>query len=370
MPESLNLQQLATDLADAGSPWEMDPGTSMAQLTEDERRIRLGFQPPAGEMSFTQAVAKADAQEPLTEHEIQSEISSAPAKFDLRNVGGKNFTTPVKNQGGCGSCVAFGSAAVMETTFKRLRNAPNLPVDLSEAHIFYCHGAEENRHCGNGWWPDNAFKKAKAKGVTFEAYFPYTAGNQACTLQSGAQENLLTPTGHTKLGSRAKIKEWIATKGSVTGCFVVYQDFFSYKSGVYKHVSGSAAGGHCVEIIGYDDSQGCWICKNSWGTNWGESGYFRIGYGVGNIDSWAGPYGVNGVRSKQWVKQAKVNGLWSNSSSKNAWVHLSGVGWRKLATTSSTVQHTMLAQMAAAKAANRNVNVLEENKKIRELYVI
>ena len=76
---------------------------------------------------------------------------------------------------------------------------------------------------------------------------------------------------HTALTSKpAPIKEWVSTKGPVSACFVVYQDFFSYKSGIYRHVTGNQAGGHCVTIIGYNDSPGYWICKNSWNTNWLE----------------------------------------------------------------------------------------------------
>ena len=79
--------------------------------------------------------------------------------------------------------------------------------------------------------------------------------------------------------SGAAIKDWIASRGAVTGCFLVYDDFFAYRSGVYRHVSGALAGGHCVAIIGYDDAQSCWICKNSWGPGWGDAGFFRIAYG-------------------------------------------------------------------------------------------
>jgi len=71
----------------------------------------------------------------------------------------------------------------------------------------------------------------------------------------------------------------------MVGGMAVYQDFFSYRSGIYKHVSGGLAGYHCIMIAGYDDTQQCWICKNSWGTGWGENGWFRIGYGECQIDS-------------------------------------------------------------------------------------
>ena len=53
----------------------------------------------------------------------------------------------------------------------------------------------------------------------------------------------------------------------------------SYKGGTYSHTYGGLAGGHAVKMIGYGtDSQGVdyWLCANSWGTSWGERGYFKI----------------------------------------------------------------------------------------------
>jgi hypothetical protein len=63
-------------------------------------------------------------------------------------------------------------------------------------------------------------------------------------------------------------------------------------------VTGDLLGGHAVEIVGYSDADQCWICKNSWGTRWGENGFFRIGYGQCRIDSGIDPfsfYGIEGV---------------------------------------------------------------------------
>ncbi len=57
---------------------------------------------------------------------------------------------------------------------------------------------------------------------------------------------------------------------------LVYDDLRFYTGGVYQHVSGAYLGGHAVVIVGWDDAESCWICKNSWGTDWGEDGYFRI----------------------------------------------------------------------------------------------
>ena len=77
------------------------------------------------------------------------------------------------------------------------------------------------------------------------------------------------------------IKTELINNGPVHTGFTVYQDFMNYKSGIYKHVSGSSLGGHAVVIIGYGVSNGTkyWICQNSWGANWGENGFFRIKIG-------------------------------------------------------------------------------------------
>jgi C1A family cysteine protease len=88
----------------------------------------------------------------------------------------------------------------------------------------------------------------------------------------------------------ADLKTWLSTRGPLASAFTVYSDFFLwYSSGVYRHVSGDFLGLHCTCVIGYDDAAGCWICKNSWGAGWGESGFFRIAYGQCGIDStmWA-----------------------------------------------------------------------------------
>lgn len=69
--------------------------------------------------------------------------------------------------------------------------------------------------------------------------------------------------------------------------FTVYDDFFSYKSGIYKY-NGTAkeSGGHAVKLIGWGNQNGenYWIAANSWGSGWGENGYFRIAFGQCGID--------------------------------------------------------------------------------------
>ena len=65
------------------------------------------------------------------------------------------------------------------------------------------------------------------------------------------------------------------TNGLVEAAFEVYEDFPTYKSGVYKHTKGQALGGHAVKIIGWgtEDGIGYWLVVNSWNSGWGDNGF-------------------------------------------------------------------------------------------------
>lgn len=70
----------------------------------------------------------------------------------------------------------------------------------------------------------------------------------------------------------------IFTNGPITSSFTVYEDFLTYKSGVYTHVSGAAMGGHAVKVVGWGTEGGVdyWLVVNSWNNYWGDWGYFKI----------------------------------------------------------------------------------------------
>lgn len=370
MSKPLDLNVLAQELERQNHPWEMTHSNSLSDLSEEEKVKLLGFTPGPDDISLDDAVKVDVGEHYISSEEMSIESISLPNKFDNRNVNGKNFTTPVKNQGGCGSCVAFATAAVLETCYKRSHNNPSLDLNLSEAHLFFCYAKDEGRHCGNGWWPQNALENVKKNGLTTDDYFPYQAQDQACNLKNGWKSSILNIGGYKKVSGRSQMKQWLVKKGSLTGCFIVYADFFNYRSGVYRHVSGEAKGGHCVEIVGYDDTQGCWICKNSWGTNWGDNGFFKIAYGQCQIETWAGPYSAENLTLKNWVKNAKIIGLWSNTQQRNSAVYLQGLGWKKISNANDSAHHIMLSQCISAKAANRRISALQDRNEIQELYVL
>lgn len=122
-------------------------------------------------------------------------------------------------------------------------------VDLSEADLHFCssHGAS----CG-GWWPSHAIEEASRRGVPPEERFPYErdGGGATCKLDPHRDERLYRPGGQAELATMNERKQWLATRGPVCAAFHVYDDFFPWGAGIYRHVTGGHAGYHCVEVIG------------------------------------------------------------------------------------------------------------------------
>ena len=102
------------------------------------------------------------------------------------------------------------------------------------------------------------------------------------------------------------MKQALIQHGPLIICIGVWEDFMWYFGGVYHHRWGPQVGGHVVTIVGYNDSQSCWIVKNSWGTKWGEDGWFRMAYDANMIEKW-GPNstGVMYIDGRLWKPQAR-----------------------------------------------------------------
>ncbi|GBN16180.1 Cathepsin B [Araneus ventricosus] len=75
-----------------------------------------------------------------------------------------------------------------------------------------------------------------------------------------------------------QIKTEIYKNGPVQGTFTVCTDFITYRSGVYRHVTGEEMGDHSIRILGWGTENGTpyWLVANSWNPDWGDKGYFKI----------------------------------------------------------------------------------------------
>lgn len=267
-----NLQDIRSLIEQHNAGW-IAGDNPISRLSREERVRRLGVMEPRPAIPFTGRV-----------HHYTG--TGLPAHFDYRNIDGKNYVTSVRDQGNCGSCVAFGCIGAIEATISRQQSRHNPTIHLSEAQLFFCYGHLDGAACATPWWPEKAMPHCVDPGLVDDGCFSYTPHDQPCNLCADWQKRLTKIKTFEKLGSQAAIKDWLVNRGAAEVLIDVYQDFYYYVSGVYKHVGGALEGKHCIACIGYDDAAGCWICKNSWGQEWGEDGFFRIGYGQCRVDSW------------------------------------------------------------------------------------
>ncbi len=242
--------------------------TEISKLPVHERALRTGLIKPLA-TGREQMIAAAG---PLQAYALSPSL-------DWRNYGGNNYVTPVRNQGNCGSCWAFATTAALESFWLISHNTPNTDVNLAEQVLVSCAGAGS---CGGGYI-DRASNYVRDTGLPPESYYPYTQTNGVCSSALPGWQQVTDKTqgwGWVTTSSVTvdALKNALATYGPLITTMEVYNDFFYYTGGVYHYTSGSLAGGHAVLLVGYDDNAQAFIVKNSWGSGWGEQGYFRIGY--------------------------------------------------------------------------------------------
>lgn len=264
-----------------GAQWDAGQ-TTISRLARSARSRRLGL-----------ALGPQALQKRASRFRIESSLTkpSFPPVFNWKNYNGVDLTNPVKDQGDCGSCVAFACNAVFEC---QLAIDTNRRQALSEAFLFFCGGG----NCSDGWDIEPALGFMQNTGVTDEACLPYsTAGSpRPC-----ARRCLDWKTRVSNIASYREIatpdwaKYWISQRGPLVAAMDVYDDFRFYLGGIYSHVYGENIGQHAIALIGYDDSESFWICKNSWGNGWGESGYFAIRFGECNICVQYPLWGIDGT---------------------------------------------------------------------------
>lgn len=111
--------------------------------------------------------------------------SNYPDTWDWRNAHGQNWMTPIRNQGGCGSCWAFGAMGALEANINLYYNQ-HANFDLSEQDIVSCSQAGT---CGGGW-PDGALSYSRNFGVVDESCFSYKGSDLDCKKKCESAKNV------------------------------------------------------------------------------------------------------------------------------------------------------------------------------------
>ncbi len=257
-----NIAVIKKAIIDKGAAWEAKEN-NISLLSPELRKRLLGAIKPRP------AMAKARFIELPT-------VGELPDSLDWRTNNG-NWLTPVRNQGQCGSCWAFSACAQVESWWLIHHDRQDTLPDVSEQQILI----SSNAGSCEGGSTEGALSWIQEEGVAPEAFFPYQAADSIdapTNLAEFAHEIITFPDwGYITLAEiNVDLIKQALMIHPVSASYTVYADFYSYNSGVYEHVSGEEEGGHAILIVGWNDADECWICKNSWGPGWGDDGYFRI----------------------------------------------------------------------------------------------
>ena len=217
--------------------------------------------------------------------------TSVPDSFDWRNNNG-DWTTPIRDQGNCGSCWAFAITGVFESYYELKQGNSGLNPNFAEQYLVNC--ADSESGCDGGEFKAMAYLvdtegSSGGIGTVLETAYPYTESTGTCkSLTSYTRYKVDTSAGEDwyyagegseyEIPSEADIKNAVYSYGPVTAGVYAGDDFDSYESGIFDTSETSSYTNHAVIIVGWGSSNGrdYWICKNSWGTSWGESGWFKI----------------------------------------------------------------------------------------------
>jgi len=252
--------------------WVAGVNPRFENMSLEEMKGLLGVKLPQARTHFR-------IRRPATE-----EANDLPETFDMRDKW-PSCKGKILDQGQCGSCWAFGAVEAFEDRVCIAKSASEV-VFLSTQTVVDCQ--KDTCYGCQGGWPEKAFEYIVNKGIPTEKCNPYKAYDRQCTQQcaDGSAFEPVRGASVTLYNSLNEVKNDIFTFGPIETWFAVYNDFFSYTSGVYTPTSRSLAGYHAVEVLGWgvEKDTKYWLAANSWGLVWGMKGYFKIAAGTCQFD--------------------------------------------------------------------------------------
>lgn len=283
-----------------------DLGTIRAKIESNGYNFTVGhnkifdMSPEQKKKFFSRRPSKKPDKATCDAHPLRNFPKQAlPSSFDWRNKDGHSYIGPVRDQGSCGSCYAFGALAAAEGVYNYANGLyDSNAVDFSESFVMWCLGsiAPYSDHFYGCDGADYDYAELQAlvdSGVTYESNYPYTTSEPpSCTHWSDPVVTL-NSWARVPCNDIDSIKNAIMTYGVVDAAVYVSSAFQAYSSGIYEDTSTTCPGSpcsytqtnHAIALVGWDDNggNGYWILRNNWGSDWGESGYMRIKYNSARV---------------------------------------------------------------------------------------
>lgn len=242
-------------------------------------------------------------------------LRDLPKEFDARTQWPNcPSISEIRDQGACGSCWAVAAVEAISDRICIASNGAQKP-HLSAEDLNDCCGDKCGHGC-NGGYPEVAWKYWAETGIVTGGNFNSTDGcmpysvplcdhhvvghypacikvqpTPACVPQCRAGYNVAYESDRQKGKTSYRVDKdpqnimaEIMKNGPVEAGYTIYSDFYSYKSGVYQHVTGDDHGGHAVKIMGWGEENGTpyWLVANSWNEDWGLKGVFKMIRGTDN----------------------------------------------------------------------------------------
>lgn len=291
---SPHLQGVAEVLFPHGALERHGAANGMLTFASHAAAIKFGVAEGSNGVAELNAVLR-DAERsgaPVTKY--RASRVSLPVSVDNRR-----YATATRDQSFCGGCWAFSSAALSELVYNFKHNISSYPLNtnpnwFSVQNLLDCAVGDLNgtalfpsKGCFGGW-PLVALTHIIKQGVMFEAQYTYDGVNgRQCKQQAAASFRPLSSASYIPLGQSPAtnlplLMSAVATNGGVIA--IMNADPILFYSGGIFNSECAASLGHAVVLIGFGtdpaSSMDYWIVKNSFGSSWGENGYFRIRRGI------------------------------------------------------------------------------------------
>lgn len=195
------------------------------------------------------------------------------------------YCTPVESQGSLGSCTGQAIAGAIEL----LNNRNNKPTDVSRLFIYYYERAMLGTvNYDSGAYIRDGIKVTNKQGAPLEKLWPYNIRQfknkpSRAAVQDGLRRKVLR---YERILNHEGCIDALSNGFPVVIGFLVYQSFMSYqvaRTGIMPYPNTRRErllGGHAVLLVGYDKIKQHYIVRNSWGTSWGDRGYFYMPFNV------------------------------------------------------------------------------------------